>query len=141
MASEVISRLKRLTCAPSLSKRDIDQRATFIGRVEQSTFRVSLKVDAPENFLPIIDGEIDETSMGCIVYLKFKLFFSSIMFLTLWSAICLLIFLFFLFIVHEKAYAITALLVGLANYFVTLFYFSKKVKESHNVLMQTLKMD
>jgi len=139
-ASEVAHKLKSSTCPPALSKNEIDPLAVFIGSVKQESFKISLKVNAPENFLPIIYGSIDELSMGSIVSIKFRLFFSSLMFLTFWSGICILTSLFFFLIEENGTYGVIAIAAGALNYFVTLFYFHKKVKESHKALMSVLKM-
>lgn len=138
---EVINRLKSLTTPPVLSKKDQDPKAVFVGQIFEKSFRLSLKINAPENFLPIVYGIVDKTSMGSIVFLKFKLFFSSLMFLIFWSSICLLACIFLLLIAKEITYGFLALFIGLLNYAVTMFTFNRKVKESHKALMNSLKID
>lgn len=137
---ELMTRLDLITSPPVRSKKYLDQKASFIGTLDKNHFRISPKVNAPENFLPIIEGTIDTTSMGCIIFLKFKLFFSSMMFLTFWSGITLLVGAFFIFIIHQTNLGLLSISAGLINYFFTVYFFSRKVKESFNRLLNELKM-
>ncbi|MDX1629803.1 MAG: hypothetical protein R3345_13945 [Fulvivirga sp.] len=138
---EVVEVLNKITTPPVRSKQYLEKNAVFIGTIRDNEFKISLKVDAPENFLPIITGRVEETSMGCILFLQFKLFFSSFLFLVFWSVICLAIALFFYLAVGETVYAFISLTAGVVNYVITLTAFQRKVKESHNVLMNALKMN
>lgn len=138
---EVINQLKLLTTPPVLSKKDEAPSAIFVGAILKSTFKISLRINAPDNFLPIIYGKVDQTSIGCIVFLKFKLFFSSLMFLVFWSSVCLLAGVTLIFIAKETFYGCLAFIIGAVNYVVTMTNFNRKVNQSHQVLMRALKID
>lgn len=139
--SEVINQLTLLTTPPVLSKKDETPSALFVGKILKDTFKISLRINSPDNFLPIIYGKVEQTSIGSIVFLKFKLFFSSLMFLIFWSSVCLLAGASLVFIAGETLYGCLAFLIGLINYAVTLTNFNRKVRHSYQVLMEALKID
>jgi len=136
---EIIHQLKLVTSAPALSKKDIEPNSMFLGNVDKDEFNISLKITTPNNFIPLIKGLVDPTKQGSIVYIKYELFFSSKMFLFLWSVVGVLITLFFLFVLKNTTYAAIAIFFTTVNYAITIFYFIKSVDESHSILMEALK--
>ena len=140
-AREVIQQIQNVTAPPTRDKKELDTNTQFIGFIDQMTFRLSMKLKVPENFSPIIYGRVDETSLGSIVYIRFRLFFSSQLFLVFWSSICLLAFLLFFFLFKEPLYASLALLVGILNYSISVINFKRKSRESLTALLYVLKMD
>lgn len=139
-AEEVTRRLELITSSPALSKENLKPNTTFIGQISSGQFRISLRVNRPENFLPLIKGFIDATSMGCIISLHYGLFFSSQLFLAFWTAVCSLVAVFFYFIADQTTYSIIAICAGAFNYIFTTLYFLRKVDESHKELLKALKM-
>lgn len=140
-AEEVVQLIRSVTSPPTLDKNEIAVNSEFIGTVEGFTFKLSKRLKVPENFCPIILGQVDSTSLGSILHLRFRLFFSSQLFLTFWSIISITAFALFLFLFNEIIYAGLALVVGLLNYTVSVISFKKKVNESHEQLLDVLKMD
>ena len=140
-ACEVIQLLQKATSPPSLDKKDHSNQTTFVGIIEQNSFRISMKLKVPENFSPIVYGKVDNTSLGSIISVKFILFFSSQMFLIFWSVICLAASLLFIFLFSESVYGLIALSVGLINYTITILNFNKKNDECHQSVLSVLKMD
>lgn len=108
----------------------------FNGWVEDNKFRISKRISHPDNFLPIIEGHIEATSSGSIVFLSFKMFFSALLMLMFWTIISLLLAIFFLFIYHEPIYASIALAVGLIQYTVALLNFNRQVAKSWRTLKE-----
>jgi hypothetical protein len=136
-APEVVSaRLQRVTRADAEEVEPEDYR--FNGIVESDKFRISRKVDAPENYLPLMAGEVEATSMGCIVFLSYRLFFGSFMFLVFWSVVTLLLGLFFLIYPREIHYALLSFGAGFTNYLLTIINFRRQRRMSREVLMRTL---
>jgi len=138
-SDELIRQLMLVTSAPALSKKDIEPNSMFLGNISRDEFSISLKLNSPNNFIPLIKGIVDSTKQGSIVYLKYELFFSSKMFLVLWSFIGILITLFFLFVIKNHAYAAISIFFTALNYAITIFYFAKNVDESHSLLLEALK--
>lgn len=111
----------------------------FNGWVEKSRFKLSRKIGRPNNFLPIIDGKIESTSKGSIIFLRYRMFFSTIAFLIFWSVVTTLIALYFY--IYEKIYlyGTISLLLGIANYAITVLNFKKQVKLSSRVLKEVVR--
>lgn len=121
-----------------LSAQDAE-RVRFNGVVRRGEFRLSRKLNRPNSFLPIISGKIAPTSKGCIVFLSYKMFTASLLFIGFWSLITLLIALYF--ILYEKlyGYGTAAIIIGIANYILSLISFHKQVKISSSLIKHTLQ--
>ena len=111
----------------------------FNGWVRKDHFRLSRKIIRPDNFLPIIDGRVEETSKGCIIFLKYTMFFATIVFLVFWSVITLLIALYFYLIEKIYLYAIISFTIGIINYTVAVLNFKKQVKISSHTLKSVIR--
>ena len=139
-ALQVISRLSRLTQPANLSASGTGHKILFNGYVGSSSFKVSRKVNYPQNYMPIIQGKIEASSRGCIVFLKYNLFFSSLMFFSFWTIMSFIIGIFL--IVYSKAYlyAAVSFTAGGLNYLITVLNFNKQVKLSREALDKALKI-
>ncbi|ELR69959.1 fumarate hydratase [Fulvivirga imtechensis AK7] len=140
-ANEVISRLSRATQPASLTAPKIsDSHIRFIGQISRNSFKISRKINYPQNYLPIITGDIEESSRGCIIFVKYKLFFSSLMFFMFWTIMTALIGAFFLIYPREYLYAALSFVSGAINYIVTVLNFHKQVKITREALDEVLKI-
>lgn len=110
----------------------------FIGWVEGDQFNISKKLDRPDNFVPVIKGSIDSSSKGIIIILKYRLMFSTKMFLLMWTVILLFLSLFFTLKYNAYLYGTLALGVGVLNYLIVYFNFRKQVRISHDLLINVL---
>ncbi|UII34464.1 hypothetical protein LVD17_11655 [Fulvivirga ulvae] len=140
-ALQAISRLSFVTQPASLNESKENPDILFVGHISKSSFRISRKVNYPQNYLPIIKGRIEGSSRGCIIFIKYRLFFSSTLFFTFWTSMTFLIGLFFIIFPREYLYAAIAFSSGMANYTVTLLNFNRQVKLSRATLDKALKMD
>lgn len=116
----------------------VEENFLFNGWVKENRFRISRKVRHPENFLPIIIGEIEGTSAGSILFIRYRLFFSSAVFLIFWSVISLLLCLFFLFVHQQYIYATIAGILGILNYVVATKNFHLQIRSSRRALDKAL---
>lgn len=112
----------------------------FNGRVSGKTFRLSRKVNYPNNYIPLVHGTLESSSRGCIIMVKYTLFFSTRMFLIFWSSLCLLIGLVLLAFTPEYSYGLIALGGAMANYGVTMANFNKQFKLTRNLLLTSLEI-
>ncbi len=112
---------------------EADNDFFFNGHVKENTFRVSLMIRRPENFLPVISGRIEKTSVGSIIFVKYKMFFVSTAFLTFWSVITVLMACFFGYI-GRYWYMGIAIVLAFSNYAVAVVNFKLQVKRSSRVL-------
>lgn len=111
----------------------------FNGVIKSDGFRLSRKLTRPNSFLPIIIGKVAPTSKGCIVFLSYKMFTATLLFIGFWSILTLLIALYF--ILYEKLYEYGALaiLIGAVNYIISLLSFQKQVVVSSRLMKYTLQ--
>lgn len=116
----------------------VEEKFLFNGWVKDDRFRMSRKVRHPENFLPLIVGEIEGTSTGSIIFVHYRLFFSAAMFLIFWSVITLLLCLFFLLIHQEYIYGLLAGALGIFNYVVATKNFHLQIRSSRKALNEAL---
>lgn len=112
----------------------------FNGRLESDGhFRMSRKINHPENFLPMIQGAIEEAQSGSIIFLKFGLFFSTRAFLIFWSTISVLVAIFFFLYKDIQFYGMMALLFGVLNYIITIVKFNIEVARSRREIEAVLE--
>jgi hypothetical protein len=119
---------------------DVEEDALlFNGKVKKGSFRLSRKVKRANNFLPLIQGRVESTSIGSIVFIRYRFFLWTMSFLIFWSVLTLLFALYF--IVYEKIYINAAFSVslGLANYIIAVLNFRKQVKISSHALREVLE--
>lgn len=137
-SKELIDRLERIVYTTENKQGDVKEESHhyFIGTIEHNAFVISLKLNKVDNFIPLITGDIENTSKGSIVFLKYRLFKSTRMFLVFWTVLIFLLS-FMLIVFQDKTwYGSLALLVSLANYVVTVINFRRKVKVSREYLMK-----
>jgi len=105
----------------------------FQGVISRRKFRISQKLNRPDNFLPTIRGKIEPTSKGCIIFTTYNLLFSTAVFVSFWTIVTLLLAILFLFQYQQSVYASISLLVCMVNYLFTANHFHRKVRISKNV--------
>lgn len=112
----------------------------FNGEIDTKRFRLSLLIKRADSFLPLIHGKIEPTSSGCILFLKYTLFPSSIFFLAFWSIVTVLMAVLFMFYDKQWLYAAACLLAGTGNFVFAWVYFKSKLKQSQMIFHQMLSL-
>jgi hypothetical protein len=139
---EVERRLEKVT--QDVNFLDYEQRIRkgfkFNGRVDEGSFRLSLAIDKPDSFLPLILGNIEETPKGCILFLRYRLFPSSSFFLGFWTVVTLVLTVFF-GLSHKPIYAGFCFLACIGNYSFAWNYFKRKIKISQEIFHRILNVD
>lgn len=110
----------------------------FNGKILENSFVISRKVDYPQNFLPLVTGKVDDTNNGCILFVKYKLFYSTLFYLIFWTVVCVLLGIFFIVAHREFLYAAIAFGFCITNYFIAMANFRKQVNLTKNALMRLL---
>jgi hypothetical protein len=140
-SEEAIARLRPLTRPVDKGyayRTEDERRFLFNGILKKSSFRISRRILKPENFLPLVVGQLENTSVGSLLFVRYRLFFSTAMYLVFWSAVCLLLSLFFL-IYHEAwLYASVAFGIGCVQYIIAVKNFSLQVRRSRQDLEKAL---
>jgi len=106
----------------------------FNGWVRKNKFCLSRKINRPDNFLPLIQGSIDETSLGSILFINYRLFPSTLYFLLFWSVLTCMIAVFFLVIHNMLVYGLVSLGLGVVNYLITFAKFHRETKKTRSLL-------
>ena len=140
-AREVVRRLQKATQPPSTQQLSVlaDPSAfLFNGQVKKHSFRLSRKIARPNNFLPFIAGSIEPTSQGCLLFVRYRLFSMTILFLVFWSVVTTGFALYLA--VYEQLYHYAALSVGVgvANYVIAVLNFRKQVVISRRLLREVV---
>lgn len=100
----------------------------FRGDIEEKKFVLSIKNDSFHSYTPMIKGSIESTSNGSIVFLQYKLFKTTKLFMLIWSALTLFLTLLFSFGIPETHLALTCIALLIANHIVATVSFQKQVK-------------
>ncbi len=127
---------------PILEDKDVD-KVYFNGKINPTNFLISRKIQNPENFLPLIKGRVEPTSHGAILFLEYRLFFSTRLFLGFWTLLTVLggSLLFFLKLNPEMGLYLISF--GILQYLLCMFFFQRQVDKTRDLiykLLQTKKM-
>lgn len=137
---EVLQMLHQSTKADREGRHKNDhERYAFHGTISGDTFTIAPTLAYPSNYVPRIEGRIAGTSLGCVVWLNYRLFPSTQLFLVLGSAMLLSLLMLFMLAFPNVLYALTALLAGIGNYWITLTSFRKQTREAHERLLRILE--
>lgn len=120
-------------------RKDDPVRYRFQGQLQLNQFILSRTLGHPDNYLPRIIGQVEGTSRGVIVFLRYRLFGSTLLFLYLSSLMLFFLTLIFTLLFPHTLYALSALAAGLGNYWITLTNFQRQVERSHEVLLDVLE--
>ena len=82
---DVIQKIHKLTTTKMLLQNQEGAQFRFSGWVRENAFRISLKISRPNNYIPLVVGRVETTSTGSIVFVNYKLFPVTKMFLLFWS--------------------------------------------------------
>lgn len=144
-ADETQYLLSSVTKSPEVYRLDgkddkIPNLYKFNGKVGEHTFSISKKVKYPQNFIPLIKGEIEGTKSGSIVTFSFTLFFASWFLLLLGSILSFFVAFIFLFVRYEAVIGYSALVLFFINYMVSIANFNIHVKDSWKLLQEVLSL-
>lgn len=140
-AQEVAKRLQSVT-QPSPRSESLftpyQSGYTFNGTVGVDSFRLSRKITRPNNFLPFVSGTIEATSQGCLLFVRYRLFAATIIFLIFWSVVTVGFAWYLTTYERLYHYALLSLAVGMANYAVAVLNFKKQLGISRRLLRQVI---
>lgn len=139
--SEVLNRLEAVTRDPNFLAYEAGQNQGYFfnGTLQKSGFSISQVIHKADSFLPLIQGKIEDTPSGSILFLNYSLFPGSIFFLAFWSVVTILLALFFGFIAHRYAFATASILLGLGNYIFAWTHFKRKILLSKKIFHELLR--
>ena len=142
-AEEVMKKALRVTKKVNTSD-PIDfatqERHLFNGSVSKNTFQLSLKTENADSFLPLIQGKVETTQKGCILFIDYNFFPSTVFFLGFWIVAAFFMMLFFLTLQQDLKLAALSLVLGLGNYWFSSVHFMRKVRQSQKALHRMLDL-
>lgn len=106
----------------------------FTGSIKENAFDITRIISRPENFMPQVQGKIETTSSGCIIFLKYTLQFSSRMFVVFWSLSTLFFALFLWFLQLDVFLGLGAMVAMILNLAITHINFRRKLKTTRQTL-------
>ena len=82
---EVLQRLGKITTSERLSKQQPEK--ILAGWIKDDRFQLLIRQRRPNSFMPMVEGRIDPTSTGCLIFLQYRLMPVTRMYLVLWTII------------------------------------------------------
>ena len=80
--------LQRLVEVTSTRAMEIGTPSKILaGWVKEDRFQLIIRQRRPNSFMPMVEGRVDRTSTGCIIFLQYKLMAITRMYLLLWTVI------------------------------------------------------
>ncbi len=133
-AKEIIALLKEET----YNQKKSTKHQSFTGQVGENSFKISVYVSKPQNFIPLAEGEVDQTSNGSLIQVKYKLFPSTSFFLAFWCLLTFILTLLFLGPAKNYLYGCLSLIGCIANYLIALANFDVHLKQTQKALHKVL---
>lgn len=142
-AEEVIKKALRVTkernfLDPPRVRRE--EEHLFNGSVHKNTFQLSLHTENADSFLPLIRGRVESTRKGCILFIQYSFFPSTVFFIGFWAVATFFMMVFFLMLQQDWKLALLCLAAGGGNFLFSSMHFRRKVKKSKKVLHQMLDL-
>ena len=135
-AEEVFTRFSRVT------RNDLtaiqDKSILFSGWVKEDRFRISMKVNRPNNFLTLIKGRTESTSSGSLVFLDYQLFPTTRLLVTFWLLFTLLFTAIVSFQFSSGWYLFSGLAIAVGIYLITWSNFKIQHKIVREILLGVL---
>lgn len=110
----------------------------FNGLVSTAGFSMSLVLEKPENFFPIINGSVLESNSGSKTIIEYSLFKSVRLFYAFWVILLSAVAFYFLYQGNGWHWVGLSIIVQLASFFVMLSRFREGVKKSRKELRRLI---
>jgi hypothetical protein len=85
---EVVRRFEQITSPQVLPPGT--SPASLTGWIKGDRFQLIIRQRRLNSFMPLVEGRIDPTSTGCLIFLNYKLMPFTRMYLVLWSVIAII---------------------------------------------------
>lgn len=115
-----------------------DKSILFSGWVKQDRFRISVKVNRPNNFLALIKGRIESTSSGSLVFLDYQLFPTTRLLITFWLLFTLLFTAIVSFQFSSALYLFGGLAIVVGIYLITWSNFKIQLNIAREILLTVI---
>jgi len=113
-------------------------RPLFYGKVGDHGFRLSRVIEKGDNFLPLIQGKVEATTRGSILYVRYQLFSTTRFFLWFWTGILLGFSLFFFLVSQQFLQGGACLSLMAVNYALAVFFFHRQLVPSKKLFQEVI---
>lgn len=113
-------------------------RPFFYGSVGANGFRLSRAIDKGDNFLPLVIGTVEDTPRGSIIFVRYRLFASTLFFLWFWTAILLCFSIFFFLVFQQSLQGGVCLFLMVVNYALVVFFFHRQLGTSKKLFQEVI---
>lgn len=140
---EVLGHLIRVTREVNFldARTQQDPKIRFNGMIGQEGFRISRTIKRGDSFLPLMTGEVESTPRGCIIFVKYSLFPTTVLFLIFWSVVLLAFAAYYFFGVQNINYGSICIALAALNYALGIFFFQRQVKASREVFHELINLE
>jgi hypothetical protein len=136
-AIEVFNRLSRVIGNDVSATQD--RSILFSGWIKQDRFRISQKINRPNNYIALIRGKIEPTSSGCLVFIDYQLFSTTRLFLIFWLLFTCLFTAALSYIYSRIGYVIAGVSTAACMYWITRSNFRMQLKIVRTILLKVLE--
>jgi hypothetical protein len=113
-------------------------RPLFYGQVGDHGFLLSRVIEKGDNFLPLIQGKVEATPRGSILYVRYQLFSTTRFFLWFWTGILLGFSLFFFLGSQQFLQGGACLSLMAVNYALVVFFFHRQLVPSKKLFQEVI---
>jgi len=128
---------ERLAAATS-NQIERERRIIFNGWVKEDRFRISIRQRRPSNYIPVVTGQVEFTSRGCIIFTDYKLLPAVKLFLTFWSLLILLGSLFVGFQYANFAYTLAGMGILAVIHLIVWSNFKLQLQPTRELILEVL---
>lgn len=115
-----------------------DAKIRFNGMVGREGFRISRAISKGDSFLPLMTGEVESTPRGCIIFVRYRLFPTTLFFLAFWSIVLLGFGGYYFAVLRSIEHGSICLALAVLNYALGIFFFQRQVKASKEVFHELI---
>jgi hypothetical protein len=113
-------------------------RSLFNGRVEEDGFRLSRVIEKGDNFLPLLQGKVEDTPRGSIIFARYQLFSTTRFFLWFWTGVLFGFSLFFFLGAQQFLQGAVCLSLMGVNYALAVFFFHRQLVPSRKLFKEVI---
>jgi hypothetical protein len=136
-AKEVFTRLSKVTRSDLAAVQD--KSILFSGWIKQDRFRISMKVNRPNNFLTLIKGRMESTSSGCLIFIDYQLFPTTRLFVSFWLLLSCMFSIAVGFQYSSFWYSLGGLAIAIGIYLITWSNFNLQLTLARAELLKILE--
>lgn len=134
----ITTKISAATSSKLLLQPRHDPTHLFTGWVRDGRFRISLKINRPNNYLPLVIGKVEPTSNGSIIFLSYRLFPTTKLFLIFWDLFILIVFIAVGYQYQSVLYGVVGVVLVAFIHWIAWSNFNLQLKETRELLINIL---